>query len=72
MAGRVLQSYSSIMISICTFTRLIFAAGSSGSGKTTLIDCLSGRKSIGRIEGDVLVNGRLGGPRRCTGHVAPL
>lgn len=30
--------------------------GSSGSGKTTLIDCLSGRKSVGILAGQVFVN----------------
>jgi len=31
--------------------------GSSGAGKTTLLDVLSKRKTIGRIEGSVLLNG---------------
>ncbi|TMW55219.1 hypothetical protein Poli38472_013110 [Pythium oligandrum] len=31
--------------------------GSSGAGKTTLMDVLAGRKTGGRIEGDILVNG---------------
>ena len=30
--------------------------GSSGSGKTTLIDCLSGRKTVGKLHGEVFVN----------------
>ncbi|CAI6006189.1 unnamed protein product [Closterium sp. NIES-65] len=30
--------------------------GSSGAGKTTLLDVLAGRKTIGRIRGDILVN----------------
>lgn len=31
--------------------------GSSGAGKTTLMDVLAGRKTVGLIEGDILVNG---------------
>lgn len=31
--------------------------GSSGAGKTTLLDVLAGRKTRGRIEGDILLNG---------------
>lgn len=31
--------------------------GSSGAGKTTLLDVLAGRKTQGRIEGDILLNG---------------
>ena len=31
--------------------------GSSGAGKTTLMDVIAGRKTVGRIEGDILVNG---------------
>eukprot|EP00898_Chlorokybus_atmophyticus_P000914 jgi/Chlat1/1823/Chrsp138S00766 len=31
--------------------------GVSGAGKTTLMDVLAGRKTIGRIEGDMLING---------------
>lgn len=31
--------------------------GSSGAGKTTLLDVLSGRKTTGRIKGDILLNG---------------
>lgn len=29
--------------------------GSSGAGKTTLLDCLAGRKTTGRIQGDIRV-----------------
>ena len=32
--------------------------GSSGAGKTTLMDVIAGRKTVGRITGDILVNGR--------------
>ena len=32
--------------------------GSSGAGKTTLMDVIAGRKTMGRITGDILVNGR--------------
>jgi len=32
--------------------------GASGAGKTTLLDVLAARKSIGVIEGDILMNGR--------------
>ena len=32
--------------------------GSSGAGKTTLMDVIAGRKTTGRITGDILVNGR--------------
>lgn len=31
--------------------------GSSGAGKTTLMDCLSGRKTSGYIEGDIKISG---------------
>lgn len=31
--------------------------GSSGAGKTTLLDVLAGRKTTGRILGDILANG---------------
>ena len=32
--------------------------GSSGAGKTTLMDVVAGRKTMGKITGDILVNGR--------------
>ncbi|KAG1655082.1 hypothetical protein FOA52_010286 [Chlamydomonas sp. UWO 241] len=32
--------------------------GGSGAGKTTLMDVVAGRKTVGRIEGDIFVNGR--------------
>lgn len=31
--------------------------GTSGAGKTTLMDCLAGRKTTGRIVGDIFVGG---------------
>ncbi len=31
--------------------------GSSGAGKTTLLDVLAKRKTIGRVEGNILLNG---------------
>lgn len=31
--------------------------GGSGAGKTTLMDCILGRKTVGLIRGDILVNG---------------
>jgi len=37
--------------------KLIALMGPSGSGKTTLMDILSGRKTIGRIEGEILYEG---------------
>eukprot|EP00008_Paramoeba_atlantica_P014857 CAMPEP_0201478294 /NCGR_PEP_ID=MMETSP0151_2-20130828/3180_1 /ASSEMBLY_ACC=CAM_ASM_000257 /TAXON_ID=200890 /ORGANISM="Paramoeba atlantica, Strain 621/1 / CCAP 1560/9" /LENGTH=481 /DNA_ID=CAMNT_0047859339 /DNA_START=56 /DNA_END=1502 /DNA_ORIENTATION=- len=38
-----------------TLTAII---GSSGAGKSTLLDILSGRKNIGKIDGDILMNGQ--------------
>ena len=32
--------------------------GASGAGKTTLLDVLAQRKTQGRIQGEILVNGR--------------
>mmetsp|Transcript_33340 Transcript_33340/g.83541 ORF Transcript_33340/g.83541 Transcript_33340/m.83541 type:complete len:1541 (-) Transcript_33340:49-4671(-) len=32
--------------------------GGSGAGKTTFMDVVAGRKTVGRITGDILVNGR--------------
>ena len=31
--------------------------GASGAGKSTLMDCIAGRKTTGRIEGEILMNG---------------
>lgn len=33
--------------------------GASGAGKTTLMDVLAGRKTQGKISGDILVNGKV-------------
>jgi ABC-type multidrug transport system ATPase subunit/ABC-type multidrug transport system permease subunit len=45
--------------------------GPSGGGKTTLIDILSGRKNIGKITGEVLINGhkRKKNFKRLSGYV---
>lgn len=46
--------------------------GSSGAGKTTLLDVLALRKTSGKVEGEVRLNGHLQEPktfRRCTGYV---
>ena len=32
--------------------------GASGAGKTTLMDVIAGRKTVGRMEGEILVNGK--------------
>ena len=37
--------------------RMTALMGSSGAGKTTLLDCIAGRKTVGKLEGDILVNG---------------
>lgn len=39
--------------------RLTALMGGSGAGKTTLMDVISGRKTQGEIQGDLLVNGEL-------------
>jgi ABC-type cobalamin/Fe3+-siderophores transport system ATPase subunit len=51
---RVLLSNVSGFSKPSTLTALM---GSSGAGKTTLLDVLAGRKTTGRILGDVLING---------------
>ncbi|KAL1918569.1 uncharacterized protein VTP21DRAFT_2591 [Calcarisporiella thermophila] len=45
--------------------------GSSGAGKTTLLDVLAKRKTIGIIQGDILLNGNVPGIdfERITGYV---
>ena len=46
--------------------------GSSGAGKTTLLDVLAGRKTTGKISGEVSVNGKPKDEdsfRRCMGYV---
>ncbi|KAJ1680261.1 ATP-binding cassette transporter snq2 [Spiromyces aspiralis] len=48
--------------------------GSSGAGKTTLLDVLAQRKTIGKVEGDMLING-IPPPksfRRVTGYCEQL
>ncbi|KAF1327228.1 Atp-binding protein, partial [Globisporangium splendens] len=45
--------------------------GSSGAGKTTLMDVVAGRKTGGKIKGDILLNGHRATKlaiRRCTGY----
>uniref|UniRef100_K3X547 ABC transporter domain-containing protein n=1 Tax=Globisporangium ultimum (strain ATCC 200006 / CBS 805.95 / DAOM BR144) TaxID=431595 RepID=K3X547_GLOUD len=45
--------------------------GSSGAGKTTLMDVIAGRKTGGKIRGDILLNGHRATKlaiRRCTGY----
>ncbi|ETK86182.1 hypothetical protein L915_09167, partial [Phytophthora nicotianae] len=45
--------------------------GSSGAGKTTLMDVIAGRKTGGRIQGKILLNGHPANDlaiRRCTGY----
>ncbi|KAE9099985.1 ABC transporter G family member 34 [Phytophthora fragariae] len=37
--------------------RMVALMGSSGAGKTTLMDVIAGRKTGGRIVGDIIVNG---------------
>ena len=51
---RVLLNYVSGYAKPGTMTALM---GSSGAGKTTLLDVLAGRKTTGRIRGDILING---------------
>jgi ABC-type transporter Mla maintaining outer membrane lipid asymmetry ATPase subunit MlaF len=36
---------------------LAIPPGGSGAGKTTLADVLCGRKTVGEVQGDILVNG---------------
>ncbi|KAG2764835.1 hypothetical protein PC112_g25672 [Phytophthora cactorum] len=45
--------------------------GSSGAGKTTLMDVIAGRKTGGKIQGKILLNGHPANDlaiRRCTGY----
>ncbi len=37
---------------------LMALMGGSGAGKTTLMDVIAGRKTIGRITGEIYLNGR--------------
>ena len=55
--------------------RMTALMGPSGSGKTTLLDVISGRKTSGAIEGEVLFAGQKLAPgalRNLTGYVEPV
>eukprot|EP01132_Coremiostelium_polycephalum_P008411 gene8411-10328_t len=56
---------------ICIPGQLTAIMGLSGSGKTSLLDILSGRKNVGDITGNVLVNGNTVGRnfKRLSGYV---
>ncbi|EGG13290.1 ABC transporter G family protein [Cavenderia fasciculata] len=56
---------------ICYPGQLTALMGLSGSGKTSLLDILSGRKNVGDITGEVLINGypRLKNFKRISGYV---
>ena len=52
--------------------RMCALMGSSGAGKSTLMDVISGRKTSGKIQGEVRLNGFLQDPasfRRASGYV---
>jgi len=52
--------------------RMTALMGSSGAGKTTLMDVIAGRKTVGYIDGDILVNGHPKDPLtfdKLTGYV---
>lgn len=62
------------MLTCCTATPAPCGSqmGPSGSGKTTLLDVLAGRKTYGRIDGDIKFGGTKPTPaflRRYTGYV---
>jgi ABC-type multidrug transport system ATPase subunit/ABC-type multidrug transport system permease subunit len=42
--------------------RMVALMGATGAGKTTLMDVIAGRKTGGRILGDIIVNGELKNP----------
>ncbi|GAB9471867.1 Atp-binding protein [Globisporangium polare] len=42
--------------------RMVALMGATGAGKTTLMDVIAGRKTGGRIVGDIIVNGELKDP----------
>lgn len=37
---------------------LLALMGASGAGKSTLLDVLAGRKNVGKVTGEILINGR--------------
>lgn len=37
---------------------LVALMGPSGAGKSTLLDVLAARKNVGRITGDILIDGK--------------
>jgi len=54
--------------------QLVALMGSSGAGKTTLIDAIAGRKTSGKLDGNIFVNGQKKGEienmfKRITGYV---
>ncbi|MEW5311977.1 MAG: hypothetical protein WDW38_003643 [Sanguina aurantia] len=54
---------------------LMALMGGSGAGKTTLMDVIAGRKTVGRISGDIHVNGHLKEQRawsRAMGYVEQM
>ena len=48
--------------------------GASGAGKTTLLDVLAQRKTIGKVEGTILLNGEhlYADYERLTGYVEQM
>ena len=49
--------------------------GPSGAGKTSLLDCLAGRKTVGKVTGAVRINGRAMAPkemRQLSGYVVQV
>ncbi|KAE9332161.1 hypothetical protein PF008_g15076 [Phytophthora fragariae] len=52
--------------------RMVALMGSSGAGKTTLMDVIAGRKTGGRIVGDIIVNVSEGFVRHSTLNYKPI
>ncbi|KAG3204394.1 ABC transporter G family member 31 [Phytophthora cactorum] len=52
--------------------RMVALMGATGAGKTTLMDVIAGRKTGGRIVGDIYVNGELKDPAIFSRITAPL
>jgi len=50
--------------------RLVALMGQSGAGKSTLLDVLAGKKTTGRIDGEILVNGELKDPEQFSKYAA--